>query len=56
MHVNLVCLNCGEIVDVESEAIEAEVNRIAKSRGITVTGHRFDLYGICRKCEINSQG
>lgn len=55
IHVNLVCQNCGEISDIESETLEKEVEAISKRRGLTITGHRFDLYGICRKCSINKK-
>jgi Fur family peroxide stress response transcriptional regulator len=53
IHVNLVCQNCGEIIDVEDKTIEQEVDRISKNRGFSIIGNRFDLYGICRKCEID---
>ena len=56
IHVNLVCLKCGDIIDVENETIEKEVEKISKRRRVSITGHRFDLYGICRKCEIVNQG
>lgn len=55
IHVNLVCMNCGEIIDIESETFEKEVETISKRRGLTITGHRFDLYGVCRKCSINKK-
>ena len=56
MHVNLVCMNCGDIVDVENKVIEEEVEKISKRRSFSITGHRFDIYGVCRKCEIVNQG
>lgn len=55
IHVNLVCQNCGEIIDIESENVEKEVEAISERRGFSITGHRFDLYGICRKCSINTE-
>ena len=51
IHVNLVCQKCGDIIDIESKTIEKEVERISKRRRVSITGHRFDLYGICRRCE-----
>jgi Fur family transcriptional regulator, peroxide stress response regulator len=56
MHINLVCEKCGEIVDIEDETIEKKVDRISKRRGFSITGHRFDIYGICRRCEIDNKG
>jgi Fur family peroxide stress response transcriptional regulator len=55
IHVNLVCQNCGDIVDIENKTIKNEVEEISKRRRVTITGHRFDIYGICRKCEKINQ-
>jgi Fur family peroxide stress response transcriptional regulator len=55
IHVNLVCQNCGDIIDIESKIIEEEVEKISKRNRVSITGHRFDIYGICRKCEIANQ-
>ena len=56
IHVNLVCQNCGEIIDIEGKTIEKEVEEITKRRRFSIIGHRFDIYGICRKCAINNKG
>ncbi len=56
VHVNLVCQKCGEIVDIEDETIEKEVDRISKRRGFSITGHRFDVYGVCRRCGMDDEG
>ena len=53
IHVNLVCQKCGDIIDIEDQTIEKEVEEISNRRRFVITGHRFDIYGICRKCEIN---
>ena len=55
IHVNLVCENCGEIIDIENVTIEKEVDKISKRRRVSITGHRFDIFGICRKCKISNQ-
>jgi Fur family peroxide stress response transcriptional regulator len=56
IHVNLVCQNCGEIIDVEDKTIEKEVSEISKRRKFSITSQRFDIYGICRKCKMTDQG
>jgi Fur family peroxide stress response transcriptional regulator len=56
IHVNLVCMNCGDIIDIENKTIEKEIDKISKRNGVSITGHRFDIYGICRKCEIDNKG
>lgn len=55
IHVNMVCQNCGQIIDIENKTLEEEVNRISKKRKFSITGHRFDLYGVCRSCEIKNK-
>jgi Fur family peroxide stress response transcriptional regulator len=55
LHVNLICQNCGDIIDIENKTIENEVEKISMRRGVSITGHRFDIIGICRKCEIINQ-
>lgn len=52
IHVNLMCEKCREVIDIESDAMEIEVVTISKRRGFTITGHRFDIYGVCRKCSL----
>ena len=55
IHVNLVCRNCGAIIDIENDVIEKEVEEISKKRRFTVTSQRFDIYGICRNCRKNNK-
>ena len=47
--------NVGEIIDIENVTIEKEVDKISKRRRVSITGHRFDIFGICRKCKISNQ-
>jgi len=49
-HVNVVCLRCGSIRDVESQAIGGFVARAASRIKFTVTEQRFDIYGVCERC------
>ena len=49
-HVNVVCLQCGRVSDVNDQAIRNLVGRAASSIKFTVTGLRFDVYGVCEKC------
>ncbi len=49
-HVNLVCLNCGMIVDSnEDELIEIQ-NKIAKKAKYLVIRGSLDLFGYCANC------
>ncbi len=55
IHINIFCQNCGEIIDTKNDTIEKEIELISKRRGFSITGHRFDLYGVCRSCKINQK-
>ena len=49
-HLNVVCLRCGEVVDVNDQSARRLVLRAAEKTRYTVTDQRFDIYGICEKC------
>ncbi len=51
-HDHLVCLNCGEFVEIRNNCIEDEQNRIAKEHGYTLRNHKMILYGTCSKCSM----
>ena len=46
-HDHLICTDCGEIVEFESETVEREQERVAQSHGFSLSGHRHILYGVC---------
>jgi Fur family transcriptional regulator, peroxide stress response regulator len=50
-HANLVCLECGRIVDADDE--EGVITRLrdkVRTRGFEVIGQRVDFYGMCSEC------
>jgi Fe2+ or Zn2+ uptake regulation protein len=51
-HHHIVCTDCGRVedfIDTAHEKIEAKV--LARSRSFKkITGHSFDLYGLCKAC------
>jgi Fur family peroxide stress response transcriptional regulator len=49
-HVNVLCLQCGRISDVDDQSVTNLVSTVASRSKFTVTGQRFDIYGICEKC------
>jgi Fur family peroxide stress response transcriptional regulator len=49
-HVNLVCLRCGNIQDVDEPAIRQIVDKITAKARFTRTGQRLDIYGVCKAC------
>jgi Fur family ferric uptake transcriptional regulator len=53
-HDHLICERCGTIVEFEEDRIEALQEQIAKRAGFRFTGHKMELYGICRDCQRRS--
>ena len=49
-HDHLVCTECGDIIEFESEQIENIQETVARKKGFTITHHKLVLYGICRSC------
>lgn len=54
-HHHLLCVSCGVAVDVapdreQEQAIEQLVERMAAASGFVVTGHRFEIEGLCEAC------
>jgi Fur family ferric uptake transcriptional regulator len=50
-HDHLVCTQCSQIVEFEDQRIEALQVLAAREHGFTVTSHRMELYGLCRRCQ-----
>lgn len=54
-HHHLICIRCGEIDDfvvppaVET-ALDNALSRAARAVRFSLTGHRLDAMGLCRKC------
>jgi Fe2+ or Zn2+ uptake regulation protein len=54
-HVNLVCLRCGGIEDVPSGRLGRTTLEVCAPAGFQVHRHRFDLYGLCRRCQASGE-
>jgi len=50
-HDHLICEACGKIVEFEEPRIETLQEVVAKRLGFRSTGHKMELYGICRECQ-----
>lgn len=50
-HLNLVCMNCGRIEDVDEESILKIQSKIAKKSRYLIVRSSFDLYGYCGACK-----
>jgi Fur family peroxide stress response transcriptional regulator len=49
-HINMICLQCGNIQDFDDNAAREMVERAATKAEFTWTGQRLDIYGICKTC------
>ena len=49
-HDHLICVECGDIVEIYDPVIEKWQKVIADYHGYTLTGHVHNLYGTCSKC------
>jgi Fur family ferric uptake transcriptional regulator len=49
-HDHLICLDCHEILEFESEAIERLQDEVAARHGFELVKHRHELYGHCSRC------
>jgi len=49
-HINLICLKCGTITDLDDKTAKEITNRVATTTRFKPTGQRIDVYGICQKC------
>jgi Fur family peroxide stress response transcriptional regulator len=53
-HVNLVCMQCGNIRDLDSQIVQDMIRKISRAARFNVTG-QFALYGICHRCDIRKE-
>jgi Fur family transcriptional regulator, peroxide stress response regulator len=51
-HINLICLKCGIITDLDAITAEEITNRVTAATKFKPTGQRIDVYGICPKCKV----
>ena len=49
-HINLVCLRCGNIKDIDDISSREIIAKATATENFTITGQRVDVYGICEKC------
>jgi Fur family peroxide stress response transcriptional regulator len=52
-HLNLVCLQCGNVRDLDDRSIREMTARVAATARFTVTGQRLD--GVCERCSRSTK-
>jgi len=50
LHYHIICMNCGEVLDIPMEYQEMIDGMVAKKTGYRVNRHRLIAEGICSKC------
>jgi len=50
-HLNVACLQCGKVIDVNDEGTRRLILKAAEKTRYTITDQRFDIYGFCEKCK-----
>lgn len=49
-HDHLICLKCGQYIEVCDPAIEELQEKLAERNRFQIKSHRMELYGICKDC------
>ena len=50
-HINLVCIRCGRIDDLDEASLGELQSKVAKKSRYRILGGRFELYGYCSNCQ-----
>jgi Fur family peroxide stress response transcriptional regulator len=49
-HINLICLKCGKITDLDDMTIGEITRKVEAATKFKPSGQRMDVYGICQTC------
>ncbi|MFQ6617085.1 MAG: Fur family transcriptional regulator [Fidelibacterota bacterium] len=49
-HDHLICSKCGKLVEIVEPKIEKLQKKMAEIHDFTITGHKMDIFGICKEC------
>jgi Fur family peroxide stress response transcriptional regulator len=50
-HINLVCMNCGKIDDIDENSLKNIQLKAAKKSKYLILKSSFELFGYCSKCK-----
>jgi Fur family peroxide stress response transcriptional regulator len=51
-HINLICLQCGNIVDLDDTTAIEITRKVATAAKFKPEGQRIDIFGVCRRCSV----
>lgn len=49
-HGHVVCTKCGKTEEFDTSSLAKFKNQVAAKAGYSVSGCRFEIYGLCQKC------
>ncbi len=50
IHEHLICLECGKVVEFESNELFRVENRVRQEHGFVPVRRRLEIYGLCKEC------
>jgi len=50
-HINLVCMNCGKIEDIDEESLKIIQSKAAKKSKYLIVKSSFEFFGYCSNCK-----
>ena len=50
-HINLVCMNCGKIDDIDEDSIKEIQTKVARKSKYVILKSNFELFGYCNNCK-----
>ncbi|MDY0322670.1 MAG: Fur family transcriptional regulator [Candidatus Carbobacillus sp.] len=50
-HHHLMCLSCGQVVEIEDDLLEEVEKEVEKRFGFKILDHRLTFHGICEVCQ-----
>lgn len=53
-HYHFVCLDCGQVCDLDMSVMHDLDKIAAADSGFVVTGHRLEFYGYCSECRLKA--
>lgn len=49
-HHHILCRECGRVEEIQSEKLEQFIHHLGNERGFQVSGHTFEITGLCAQC------
>lgn len=50
-HDHLICVICGQFIEVHDDRLERIQDRLARDKGFTPLYHKLEIFGKCSKCQ-----